>query len=66
LAYSTCSLEREENEDVIAGFLAERSEFEVVKIDGCERFTNADGTVRTYPDRDGIDGFFVAVLRRKT
>jgi len=66
LIYSTCSLEREENEGVVAEFLAEFDAFEIERPDGQERFIRDDGTLRTFPDRDGIDGFFAVVLVRKT
>ncbi len=66
LIYSTCSLEREENEDVVAEFLEETDLFEIERIDGLDRFIRDDGTLRTYPDRDGVDGFFAIVLKRKT
>ncbi|HEX6716480.1 MAG TPA: 16S rRNA (cytosine(967)-C(5))-methyltransferase RsmB, partial [Pyrinomonadaceae bacterium] len=45
LIYSTCSVEREENEEVIEAH-------RVVK------------TKRTWPHREGSDGFFIAVLER--
>ncbi len=66
LIYSTCSLEREENEDVIAEFLERTDLLEIVPLDWLEPFMLDDGTLRTFPDRDGIDGFFAAVLKRKT
>ena len=53
LVYSTCSLEPEENQQVIAAFLAEDSRYELVR----ER--------QLHPVTDGVDGAFVAVLRRK-
>jgi len=50
LVYSTCSVEREENEEVIE------------EIPDRFRLVN---TVRTWPHREGSDGFFVAVFERK-
>ena len=66
LVYSTCSLERTENEDVVEAFITNEKEFEVVRVEGFERFAGENETLRTFPDRDGVDGFFAAVLRRKT
>lgn len=51
LAYATCSLLREENEDQIAGFLARQPDWRVV-------------SQRRLGLGDRGDGFFIAVLRR--
>lgn len=53
LVYSTCSVEREENEEVIDDFLSIHADFTVEK------------TIRTWPHREGSDGFFMAVLERR-
>ncbi|HKG78877.1 MAG TPA: 16S rRNA (cytosine(967)-C(5))-methyltransferase RsmB [Pyrinomonadaceae bacterium] len=52
LVYSTCSVEREENEDVIEETLTRDDRFHLLK------------TVRTWPHHDGSDGFFIAILER--
>jgi len=65
LYYATCSMEREENEEVIAAFLAESEDFTMTQIDGESRFATAEGFGRTFPDRDGTDGFFFAALFRR-
>ncbi len=64
LIYSTCTVFREENEDVVSRFLAAHPDFETV------RFTlpngkTADGMYTFWPHIDGTDGFFVCKLRRK-
>lgn len=63
LVYSTCSFEKEENEAVCEAFLGE--EFERVRPDVPERFLTEEGFARTFPDRDGMDGFFVAAFRKR-
>lgn len=64
LVYSTCSLEAEENEAVIASFLEEHVEFRQVRADAPERLLTSAGAARTFPHREDADGFFVAVLER--
>jgi 16S rRNA (cytosine967-C5)-methyltransferase len=75
VVYSTCSLEPEENEQVVAEVTAEAREWRVVS--GHEalaphlrdaamagKFFGADGFFRTFPPEHGTDGFFAAVLER--
>lgn len=69
LQYSTCTLRPEENEQVIARFLAEHPQFEecavaVPALDGAQPFVSAYG-VTLMPHTHGTDGFYVAKLRRK-
>jgi 16S rRNA (cytosine967-C5)-methyltransferase len=62
--YSTCSLETEENEGVISQFLVRNGEFRPIDANLPKRFVTEDGFVRTNPHRDGMDGFFLAVLEK--
>jgi 16S rRNA (cytosine967-C5)-methyltransferase len=52
LLYSTCSSEPEENEEVVAAFLDERSDYTLER------------SHQTLPFRDGLEAFFATVLRR--
>ena len=67
LVYATCSSEPEENERVVAAFLADGtfddrpSEAPAVSA----RLVDAAGHLRTYPFRDGLEAFFAAVLVKR-
>ena len=65
VVYSTCSLEREENETVIEKFLAANSDFEKIPPTLPTQFQTAESFARTFPHRDESDGFFIAVLKKK-
>ncbi|MEZ5346030.1 MAG: 16S rRNA (cytosine(967)-C(5))-methyltransferase RsmB [Pyrinomonadaceae bacterium] len=65
LIYSTCSLESDEDENVVSEFLASDVRFRPAKIPINERFLTQRGYARTFPHRDNTDGFFVAVMGRE-
>ena len=52
LVYSTCTLERAENEDVVERFLSTHDEFQLAE------------SKTLLPDIDGTDGFFYAKLTK--
>jgi 16S rRNA (cytosine967-C5)-methyltransferase len=64
LVYSTCSLEAEEDEAVIASFLGRHPEFSLAAAEAPPDLRTPDGFLRTFPHRHGADGFFAAVLSR--
>lgn len=65
LIYSTCSLETEENEAVVADFSRTQPDFEVFRLNAPENLLAGDGSVRTWPPRDDTDGFFVTAFQRR-
>ncbi|HZH31220.1 MAG TPA: 16S rRNA (cytosine(967)-C(5))-methyltransferase RsmB [Pyrinomonadaceae bacterium] len=65
LVYSTCSVEPEENEEVVAAFLETHPAFESVRPDVPERLLTKEGAARTWPHRDDTDGFFVAAFEKR-
>ena len=70
VAYATCTLFREENEDIVERFLSTHPEFapERPPLDESKPdFTPfaAEKHTKLFPHRDGTDGFFIAVIRRR-
>jgi 16S rRNA (cytosine967-C5)-methyltransferase len=64
LVYATCSSEPEENEDVVAAFVAQGG-FTQVAVEGVpslRALVTPAGHLRTFPFRDGLEAFFGAVL----
>jgi len=68
LVYATCSLLAEENEDVVAGFLAERGDFRKLH---CQELLMRQGIavdtgecLQLFPHEHGTDGFFAAAMQR--
>lgn len=64
LVYSTCSLEREENEGVCERFLGAGAGMKTVEASVPTQFLTGEGFFRTRPDRDRMDGFFLAAFEK--
>jgi len=64
IIYSTCSLEVEENEDVVEDFLRENRGFVKVTPNLETHFITAKNYGVITPQKDNSDGFFIAVLQR--
>lgn len=71
LVYSTCTLEREENEEQVDAFLARHPEF-VPDESAADRLPALrpsfaePGRLRIFPHDFGSDGFFIAALRKRS
>lgn len=67
LIYSTCTLLKEENEDVVTAFLEEHPEFQPEAFTLPEPVGDAStGMTTLWPHIHGTDGFFICRLRRLT
>jgi 16S rRNA (cytosine967-C5)-methyltransferase len=66
MVYSTCSVERTENEEVIDSFLRKCRGFRVIEPRAPAELVTSRGFVRSWPHKDGADGFFAAVLQRES
>jgi 16S rRNA (cytosine967-C5)-methyltransferase len=65
LLYSTCSVEPEENEQVVNTFLKDAAEFEKAEPRVPSQLITSESHVRTWPHRDGCDGFFFTSFERR-
>ena len=66
LLYSTCTVLKAENEDVVAAFLSKHDDFYTEPLDLPEVFPrNETGMLTLIPGDYDTDGFFICRLRRK-
>ena len=69
LVYGTCSLLAEENEDIVAEFLATHADFQVVSAGDILKRQGislaASPYLHLYPHVHDMDGFFAAVMERR-
>ena len=66
LTYSTCTMAKEENQEVVAAFLATHPEYQQIATPGRERLAKVSDplALQLFPDDYGTDGFFIATLTR--
>ncbi len=66
LIYSTCSLNKDENENIFYRFLKENPDFEPVKVlTDVKRAGEKGDTLTLMPHLHNSDGFFISALRRR-
>ena len=65
LVYSTCSVEPEENEAVVQAFLEGNRNFRLDELALDSSLITSAGMARTWPHREGADGFFICAFEKK-
>lgn len=65
LVYSTCTINEAENEEVVNKFLATHSEFALEDSAPFLPFPVTGPMITLWPQRDEMDGFFIARLRKQ-
>jgi len=70
LVYAVCSIEPEENEDVVKEFLSRHSEFEIKYVSGLLPYghtsvVSEDMYLKTLPHKNNMDGFFSVCFQKK-
>ena len=69
IVYSTCTINRAENQEIVAAFLETHKDF--ILCDLAKEFSGSlmyrvkDGMLQLFPHLDGTDGFFIAAMERK-
>lgn len=70
LVYSTCTINKSENVEVVQSFLKDNKDFYLEDLtpylpNQLEAKTKSEGYIEIFPNIHGIDGFFIARLRRR-
>ena len=66
LVYSTCTVLRRENEDVVRAFLDEHPEFHLEPVPVPQGLDAPnEGMLTLWPHRHGTDGFFISRMRKR-
>ncbi|MED4888050.1 16S rRNA (cytosine(967)-C(5))-methyltransferase RsmB [Lysinibacillus fusiformis] len=68
LVYSTCTVDKQENEGTVKAFLVTHPEMEAIQLESLPTKLaekQANGMLQVFPQDFGSDGFFVAAFRKK-
>jgi len=65
LVYSTCTVNKRENEEIVERFLKEHSDYEIYNFDHQNGIVSDKGMLTLFPDTHKTDGFFISRFRKK-
>jgi len=67
LVYSTCTLEPEENQEAARHFLERHEEYEIERAESFvpKDLVEAEGWMKTHPEKHGVDGGFAVRLKKR-
>lgn len=66
LVYSTCTLEESENTSIVNRLLESDLDFSLEPVGNKLPVPRPEAMLTLWPQRDGVDGFFIARLRRRS
>lgn len=69
LIYSTCTIGKEENDNVVDWFLSENKDFEILNINelipkDLAKIILKDKMIKIYPNEINMDGFFICAMKK--
>jgi 16S rRNA (cytosine967-C5)-methyltransferase len=67
LVYATCTLNPQENEEVIQSFLETHSNWTIeppLSSSPADHFKTSEGWIKIYPHQHHMDGFFMVKLKK--
>ena len=70
MIYSTCTIQPQENLEIVQDFLAENTNFTLrgfkeIMPPNLDIASSEDGYIQLYPNKNQTDGFFISKIKRE-